>query len=179
MITQSNKEFELFFRENFSSVYALLKSYVKDSELAADLTQEAFTRMFENKEKILSLEHGKAFLYTTARYLYWNHCKHERAKKIYLESLDENETEDYNFLQEVTRQETIQILYTAINKLPKQTSKVIYLNLKGKTNTEIAKELQISVNTVKFLKKQAYKKLRTLLSKNYFLMLFFLLGDKC
>ena len=95
----------------------------------------------------------------------------------YFAQLDENDTDDYDFLQEVTRQETIRILYTAIDQLPPQSRRVILLNLEGKNNNEVAGELKISVNTVKFLKKSAYETLRGLLSKNYFFVLMFLLGE--
>ena len=176
-IIQSDKEFEAFFRENFSAVYAFMKRYTQDDELAADLAQETFIRVFERREEIVSVDYGKAFLYTVARHLYWTHCKHQRAMENYFAQLDENDTDDYDFLQEVTRQETIRILYTAIDQLPPQSRRVILLNLEGKNNNEVAGELKISVNTVKFLKKSAYETLRGLLSKNYFFVLMFLLGE--
>ena len=116
-------------------------------------------------------------MYTVARHLYWNHCKHQRAKENYFAQLDENDVDDYDFLQEVTRQETMRILYTAIDRLSPQTRKVILLNLEGKTNPEVAEELSISVNTVKYLKKSAYEALRSLLSKNCFVVFMFLLGE--
>lgn len=176
-IIRSDNEFEKFFRENFPAVYAFMKRYTQDDELAADLAQEAFVRVYERREEIISIEYGKAFLYTVARHLYWNHRKHLRAVDNYFAQLDEDDTDDYDFLQEVTRQETIRILYAAIDQLPPQTRRVILLNLEGKTNPEVAEILNVSVNTVKGLKKSAYSTLRDLLSKDYFLILLFLLGE--
>ena len=128
-IIQSNKDFEVFFRENFPSVYAFMKRYTGDDELAADLAQETFILVYERRDEIVSVDYGKAFLYTVARHLYWNHCKHQQAKEHYFAQLDENDVDDYDFLQEVTRQETMRILYTAIDRLSPQTRKVILLNL--------------------------------------------------
>ena len=176
-VIQSNKEFELFFRENFPSVYAFMKRYTKDNELAADLAQETFIRVYERRGEIVSVDYGKAFLYTVARHLYWNHCKHQWAEENYFAQLDESNVDDYDFLQEVTRQETMRMLYVAIDQLPPQTRNVILLNLEGKTNPEVAEELGISVNTVKCLKKSAYETLRGTLSQNYFVILMFLLGE--
>lgn len=175
-VIQSNKEFEVFFRENFPAVYTFMKRYTGDDELAADLAQEAFVRVFERREEVVSVEYGRAFLYTIARHLYWNHCKHQRVADKYSVQLNENEVDDYDFLKEVTRQETIRILYAAVDQLPPQTRRIILLNLEGKNNTEAAEELHISVNTVKDLKKAAYVTLRRLLSKDYFFVLTFLLG---
>mgnify|MGYP005905402915 CR=1 FL=1 len=176
VVIKSDKEFEKFFRENFPAVQAFMRRYTGDDELAADLAQEAFMRVFERREEIISVEYGKAFLYTVARHLYWNHCKHQRVKENYFAQLDEGNVDDYDFLQEVTRQETMRMLYVAIDQLPPQTRNVILLNLEGKTNPEVAEELGISVNTVKCLKKSAYETLRGLLSKNYLVILLFLLG---
>lgn len=175
-VIQSNKEFEVFFRENFPAVYTFMKRYTGDDELAADLAQEAFVRVFERREEVVSVEYGRAFLYTIARHLYWNHCKHQRVADNYSVQLNENEVDDYDFLKEVTRQETIRILYAAVDQLPPQTRRIILLNLEGKNNMETAEELHISVNTVKDLKKAAYVTLRRLLSKDYFFVLTFLLG---
>ena len=159
-IIQSNKDFEVFFRENFPSVYAFMKRYTGDDELAADLAQETFIRVYERRDEIVSVDYGKAFLYTVARHLYWNHCKHQRVKENYFAQLDEGNVDDYDFLQEVTRQETMRMLYVAIDQLPPQTRNVILLNLEGKTNPEVAEELGISVNTVKTQKRKAYAFLR-------------------
>ena len=48
-IIQSNKDFEVFFRENFPPVYAFMKRYTGDDELAADLAQETFIRVYERR----------------------------------------------------------------------------------------------------------------------------------
>ena len=176
-IIQTNKDFEVFFRENFPSVYAFMKRYTGDDELAADLAQETFIRVYERRDEIVSVDYGIALLYTVARHLYWNHCKHQGVKENYFAQLDEGNVDDYDFLQEVTRQETMRMLYVAIDQLPPQTRNVILLNLEGKTNPEVAEELGISVNTVKCLKKSAYETLRGTLSQNYFVILIFLLGE--
>ncbi len=169
----SKKGFESFFRENYPAVYAFLKRYVNDEELAADIAQETFIRVYERRKEITSIEYSRAFLYTVARNLYRNHCKHLNVEKQYCIRLDEADLYDYDFLNEVTHQETVRVLYTAVDALPPQTRRVILLNLKGKNNQEIAEELKISVNTVKYLKKSAYSKLKSKMSKHYFLLLLF------
>ncbi|MEG2277115.1 MAG: sigma-70 family RNA polymerase sigma factor [Odoribacter sp.] len=176
VVIKSHKEFESFFREFFPAVYAFLRQYTGgDEELSADLTQEAFVKVYERREEIESIEYAKAYLYTVARNLYWNHCKHQRAVDHYCAQLNEDDREDCDFLNEVTWQETVRILHIAINQLPPQARRVILLNLEGKNNNEVAETLQISVNTVKCLKKSAYVRLRGLLSDRYmtiFLLLF-------
>lgn len=170
-----NKDFEIFFRENFPSVYIFMKHYTGDDELARDLTQETFTRVFEQGENIVLGECGKAYLYTIARRLYWHHCRHKQVEQEYLDRLDENEADDYDFLKEVTQRETMWVLHAAIDQLSPRARQIIRLNLEGKSNSEVAECLQISLNTVKDLKKSAYVTLRNLLSKDYLFLLFCLI----
>ena len=174
---KSDQDFERFFKEFYPAVYAFMQHYTGDAELSADLTQDVFLRVYEQREKIVSLESAKAFLYTVGRYLYWNHCKHERARERYMEQLQEDEEDDYDFLSEVTKEETIRLLYAAIDKLPPQTRRIILLNLDGKNNDEIAEELSVTVNTVKTLKQSAYSALRKMLTRNLYLLLITVLGN--
>lgn len=172
---RTNTEFRKFFDEFFPAVYKLMKKYTGENELAQDLTQEAFVKVYECKEQFESLENAKAFLYTVARHLWLNHCKHEKIRKKFYADAEHAEEEYENFLQEVTFQETVRVLYQAIGQLAPQSKKIILLNLQGKNNNEIAEELRISVNTVKCLKKSAYLKLRKILDKEYWWILIYLL----
>lgn len=175
VIIQSDSEFESFFKEFFPAVYAFVRKYTGDDELAADLAQEAFVKVYERRAEIGSVESGRAYLYTVARHLYWSHCKRKQVEEKYVSTLDEDDGDDYDFLKEVTWQETLRILHTAIDQLPAQTREIILLNLEGKNNAEVAELLNMSVNTVKYLKKGAYVILRELLSKEYLLLLIILL----
>ena len=84
-------------------------------------------------------------------------------------------TEEDAIARDIT-QDTLRILHQAIDTLPPQTRKIILLGLNGKNNNEIAETLNISVNTVKSLKKSAYTSLREQL-KDPMLFLLFLLID--
>lgn len=166
----SHRAFRRFFEEFYPAVDAFLVGYTGgDMELARDLAQDTFLRVYERRHDIATVNHARAFLYTTARRLYLDHCKHRSVEMHYLDSyrdtLRDELQHDYAFLKAVTLHETHRILYGAIDRLPQQTRRIVLLNLQGKSNPEIAEELEISVNTVKSLKKSAYSALRTSLSK--------------
>ena len=145
--------------------------------MSRDVTQEAFVRVFVHRGEFETEENAKAFLYTVARRIYLDHCKHQKIENQYQNRVNEEDPEEYDFLKEVTQQEVSRILYDAVDKLPSQTRSIILLNLKGFNNTEVAERLGVSVNTIKSLKKSAYVTLRTLLSKDL-LMILFVLVDK-
>ena len=172
-----SRNFDDFFRAFLNPCAAFIERMMGSKAEAEDLAQDVFLRVWEHWGEFETEENAKAFLYTTARYLYWNHRKHEKAHQNYLKQLSESEEDDYNFLEEVTREETIRILYAAIDKLPPRAREVILLNLEGKDNNEVAESLHISLNTVKSLKKSAYVILRKLLAKDYYLILLMLLGE--
>ena len=177
MAIVSHKEFKAFFETFFIPVYTLMQRYTGECELSRDFTQEAFVRVFEHWGEFETEENAKAFLYTVARRIYLDHCKHQKIENQYQNRVNEENTEEYDFLKEVTQQEVSRILYDAVDKLPSQTRSIILLNLKGFNNTEVAERLGVSVNTIKSLKKSAYVTLRTLLSKDL-LMILFVLIDK-
>lgn len=177
MAIVSHKEFKAFFETFFIPVYTLMQRYAGERELSRDFTQEAFVRVFEHWGEFETEENAKAFLYTVARRIYLDHCKHQKIENQYQNRVNEENTEEYDFLKEVTQQEVSRILYDAVDKLPSQTRSIILLNLKGFNNTEVAERLGVSVNTIKSLKKSAYVTLRTLLSKDL-LMILFVLVDK-
>ena len=177
MAIVSHKEFKAFFETFFIPVYTLMQRYTGERELSRDFTQEAFVRVFEHWGEFETEENAKAFLYTAARRIYLDHCKHQKIENQYQNRVNEEELEEYDFLKEVTQQEVSRILYDAVDKLPSQTRSIILLNLKGFNNTEVAERLGVSVNTIKSLKKSAYVTLRTLLSKDL-LMILFVLVDK-
>ena len=177
MAIVSHKEFKAFFETFFIPVYTLMQRYTGERDLSRDFPQEAFVRVFEHWGEFETEENAKAFLYTVARRIYLDHCKHQKIENQYQNRVNEEELEEYDFLKEVTQQEVSRILYDAVDKLPSQTRSIILLNLKGFNNTEVAERLGVSVNTIKSLKKSAYVTLRTLLSKDL-LMILFVLVDK-
>ena len=158
----NNRDFKLFFQEYFEPVYRFNRKYTTDDDLARDVTQESFIRLYERRADFNANEQAKSFVYLTARNLCLDHLRHKSIEKEYLQQLPPLE-EDPTVLKEITLQETLRILHAAIQQLPPQSKEIIKQSLNGKNNTEIAEILSVSVNTVKTLKKNAYSTLRRLL----------------
>lgn len=165
--------FQDFFRENFRKLLLFSGRYLNDTDLAADVAQECFIRLWNSKAEFQSEEKMMAFLYTTARNLSLDHIKHSGIVSAHMQRCPE-ESELY-FSEAVAEEEIYEMVYRAIDRLAPQSRKVILLSLEGKSNTEIAETLSISVNSVRTHKQNAHKKLRSFLQQ-YFI--FFLLLQK-
>ena len=161
----NNKRFELFFNTYYEPVYLFSLKYVREEPVAQDIAQNVFVRLYEKRENFYAIEKAKSFAYTTAHNLCLNHLRHSQIAQKYISQREEEE--EQNCLHEITYQETLRLLSFAISQLPPQTREIIQLGLEGNNNTEIADLLHISVNTVKSMKKSAYRRLREILGKEY------------
>ena len=163
--------FRELFQENFRKLLLFALQYVNEREPAADIAQECFVRLWNCGASFASEEKIVGFLYTTARHLSLDHIKHSGVVAAHAQQIP---VQSEAFFQEkVTEEETYEMIYRAVDKLPPQSRKVILLTLEGKSNPEIAEILQITVNSVRTHKQSAYKKLKSFLQE-YFLYFLFL-----
>lgn len=165
----------------FKSLYPVMCSiadhYVNDETLSEDIAQEAFIKLWDKKEILHDISSIKSYLYIMVRNLSIDYLRNTKNKIVPLEVFPQrhlsNEEEN-----ELINEEVIALLYHAINTLPPQSSKIILLLLEGLGNKEIAEKLKISINSVKTLKYNALKSLRTKLGDDLALILFTLIGEK-
>lgn len=171
MLFKTDKEFKAFFEAYFEPVYRFARKYTEEDDVARDIAQDTFIRLYGRRSDFDVVEKAKSFSYITARNLCLDYLKHQKIEYIYTRQAVLNK-EDQTFLHEITYQETLCILRKAIKGLPPQSRKIILLGLDGYNNNEIADILNISVNTIKTLKKDAYKKLKDILGKEFIFVLF-------
>jgi RNA polymerase sigma-70 factor (ECF subfamily) len=162
------KAFKQFFESFYPSVCVFAHKYLKNIELAEDFAQEAFVEYWLRKDNFSEIKAIKGFIYTVTKNKCLNHLK---IKSIRENILNNEILSDSFFYELILEEETYRIVHQAVNKLPPQTQKIVWLSLEGNKNQDIADLLAISLNTVKTLKKHAYKDLRVHLKDNVFLLL--------
>lgn len=142
-----------------------------DEEKAKDVTQEAFVKLWQKDTEEFSDENAlRTYMYVLVK----NACISEirKEKNRPNTSLEEDlPIADQDFLNEVLRNETYQLLRDAIKELSPQAAKVVGLALKGYSNQEVADELGVTINTVKTVKKRAYSALKQKLSSQFIVLL--------
>mgnify|MGYP000391631844 CR=1 FL=1 len=88
-----------------------------------------------------------------------NYIKHQKIRLRYEQSL--HDLEDKTLFEYFSIEEEVErILLKTQENLPPKCKRIFILAIQGKNNDEIAKELNISVNTVKTQKKIAYRTLK-------------------
>ncbi|GAA4305382.1 RNA polymerase sigma-70 factor [Aestuariibaculum suncheonense] len=172
----SLKEFKEYFDNQYMSLCLFANKYIGDLELAKDIVQDVFVKIWEDKITFKNENNIKTYLYASVK----NKCLDYLKSKMYKSTaqlsdkdIQKMETEPF-FLREVALVETSKIIHQAIETLPKKCAEILLLSIQEYSNQDIATELNISVNTVKAQKKIAYKKLKPIL-KEYFLFLVFAL----
>ncbi len=150
--------------------------YISDRTVAEDIVQETFLKFWRSDDPFPSLAAAKGFLYKVVRNDCLNYIKHQVVRDNYLtrqKKVQEESTPD--FVESMISAEVAGELVHAINRLPEECRKIFRLSYFDEmSNVEIAKALELSVQTVKNQKSRGYKLLREMLRKNIRALLFFL-----
>lgn len=161
------KIFRAFFEQHYKALVNYANAYLFDIDASEDIVQEVFIALWE-KSEVLNIEHS---LIAYVRSMVRNSCLN------YLKSI--KITDDFkllemnaSFITEYTfdvEEEDKKILYRQIMKsidaLPERMRTVVTLKfMHNYTYKDIAKELNISVNTVKTQLKRAKVRIIELLT---------------
>jgi RNA polymerase sigma-70 factor (ECF subfamily) len=141
--------FSKLFAESRQALLQYIRRFVRSSETAKEIVQEAFLRTYRERESIITL---RAFLFSTARNLAANELRHRRTvERDIVESFDESRVEvEYESLEsELLRDERNRLLEQAIDRLPPQCRAAFTLRVFHECSyREVADRLGISVKTV-------------------------------
>ncbi|WP_346863670.1 RNA polymerase sigma-70 factor [uncultured Draconibacterium sp.] len=155
------RAFRVLFDEYYSSLCLYANSIVHDIELSQDIVSECFVRIWERRESIEIESSIKYYLLISVRNSIYGFMRSPESRKTDINTviarLENTAIEEYN----LEKDETIYQLSKLIEQLPEQRKNILELAaFKGKTYTEIAEQLNISVNTVKTQMARAYRFLR-------------------
>lgn len=152
---------ENVWREHYKPLINYTKNIVKRDDLAEDIVADAFIKLYNCP----NWSCPRAFLYVCCRNAAydWLDCdKIHQEKYEEIARMEPPATNDYDQLYFFYITE----LYKAVLKLPVARREIFYrLFREGQTTTQIAKELKISVQTVRNQKTKAIEGLQRLLCK--------------
>ena len=160
--------FSSLFRKHEHKLYTLALRLTKSDQVAKDIIQDVFLKLWEHKEEIRTILNVEAWLYRVTENKIIDFLRKAaadtRLKKIVWTNVQQiiNEAELH-----VAAKEYNQIIQRAIDQLPPQRKLIYQLNKEdGLSYQQIAEELNISRHTVKNQLFSAVQSVRSYISKN-------------
>lgn len=163
--TLNLKDYKNLFDSTYPAMCLFAVKYVKDLDIAKDIVQDVFIKIWELKVVFQNENAVKSFLYTSIKNKSLDYLKSRYVKNTETFSMaDITLVEDDSFfMNEVIVAEVSYTIQNAIATLPPKCAEILKLSIQNFKNEEIAEQLNISINTVKAQKKIAYKRLKPLL----------------
>ncbi len=172
-----NTKDRVLYKRLYDTYYAALCHYasrlLRNIASEEDVVQDVFVKFWETDTVFNTTRAVTSYLYRAVYNACLNllrDCKEFAGGMTLFDQLfaDFNSFDNERFLLE---DEYFRQIYIAIDTLAFQRRQIILKTLEGKTIGEIANELNISINTVKTLKKKAYSELRKKLPAPLFVLL--------
>lgn len=162
---RDSRVYEVVFKKYYPGLVMFVCRHVGDREVAKDIVQDIFFKLFEISHSLSKDFNLKSWFYKVARNAAVDYLRHlqvvDRHKFLMAEAMLTSEELDEEIDEEVYNR-----VNEAIDSLPEQCRLIIKLNvIEGKKYLEIAEELDISINTIRTQVSRGYKKLREILSR--------------
>jgi RNA polymerase sigma-70 factor (ECF subfamily) len=162
----SKQAFEAVYRKYHRMLYSIALRYLSSTEDAEDAVADVFVHLWEIRRDLVVETNLRNYLYTMTKNNILNRLR--KSKPVFLSvDCDEAHQKEEEALEEfLDRKEMEDRLYHAINSLPEQKRKICLLKMDGNlTNEDIAKRMNISLNTVKTHYLQSLRMLRMALCR--------------
>jgi RNA polymerase sigma-70 factor (ECF subfamily) len=155
--------FEEIFNRYWLKLYAAAYKRVKCREVSEEIIQDLFTILWTKRGSVQIHTSLAAYLYTSVRYLVFNHLQKEMVRENYKDSfLAANKSFDNSTEEAVLVNDLNRNIEKVMNYLPPKCRSVFELSRKeNKTNREIAEVLGISEKTVEGHLTKAIKQLKS------------------
>lgn len=167
--------FNILVKENLTMVLNFVYRFVYDTEMAEDITQEVFIKVWKNICKYDETKNFKSWLFSIAKNTAIDYTRKRKTIPFSsFENIDESNSfieniqdENFNLLNEAILNDKKNYILKEINNLNAKQQLVLYLYYYEEMNfAEIAKILNISVNTIKSQHLRGIKTLKKIMHPN-------------
>lgn len=151
-------------------VFRFAWRFTDQYQAAEDIATESFLKLWEKRKGFEEWNKMKSFLFTTVRNACLNYLRDEKRHAAHQDKL-RIMTPDaaYDLAQHPVAERVYDYMEEEIGRLPEKMKSILFLQLRGLNNEEIAVKLGLAEKTVRNLKVQALKMLRIrLLNKELF-----------
>lgn len=155
------KVYEALFRELYAPLCGYALKIVKDKEIAEEIVQELFYKLWKNRSSLNIKISLKSYLYKAVYNKALHHFDHEKVKSKYADYVAHNSTYTQTPEEAMQTGEVYTIYKETLNSLPRNCKRIFQMSRNyGLKYHEIADRLSISVKTVEANMGKALKAFR-------------------
>lgn len=159
--------FRILFHRYRSKLYKFSLRYVKSVDVAEDIIQDAFLKIWEQRQALQPELSFEAYLFRISRNQIFNEFKKSSRLAAFEAFTLQNITDNRQTEWEVIAQNYQELLHSALELLPPQRRQIFQLSrIEGLSHEEIAQQLNLSKNTIKVQINKALKSIREFLEMN-------------
>lgn len=165
-VAEGNQQaFCKLFEEFKGKVYSYSCYFTHSPVTAEEITQDVFMKIWAGRESIAGIENIEAWISTITRNLCFNYLKKIALdKRLFRAMANKEAVSEENVDQYILYKDQLSLLGEALAQLSPQQKLIFSLNRdQGLKNEEIARQLNISPNTVKTHMVSALRKIRRFL----------------
>lgn len=168
------KAFTQAYERYHKLLYVLAYRYLMSSDMAEDVVQHVFTRLWEFRSELRVGISLKNYLFTMTKNHVLNMIRNENtAITRNYEMAQSAPVYEDNLIENLEKKELMSSFYKAVDMLPAQKRDICLMKVKEElTNQEIAERMNLSINTIKTHYSEALKLLRIHLSKMLIIVTF-------
>jgi RNA polymerase sigma-70 factor (ECF subfamily) len=172
--SQNKVVFDFIFNYYYSGLCAYARRWVTAPDVAEDLVQDFFVRLWMNSSKLEISTSLRSYLFTSVKNKAVNHLKHVKVKEQYgirtMQTFQHDDPEEWQF----SEPELTELIEKGMEKLPPRCKEIFIMSrFEGKDNAKIAEILTLSKRTVELQISNALKVLRVELKDYLPSVLFF------
>ena len=154
-------DIENIFKKYYGALCYYASQYVMDREVVADLVQDIFVHLIELRQSFETPEHLRNYLYLSVKNACLNNLHKSHLKERHLKYVQETQPVADIPSEEILTAEVYRQLKEAVEELPLECRKILYMSyFEGINNEQVAEQLQVSVNTVRAQKMRGKKLLK-------------------
>lgn len=159
------KAFEKIFREYSRELYLIAVGLCDDPAVAEDAVQESFIYLWGHRGQLDPAYPVINYLRTSVKNYVMNYFRHMKVRMNHEEEI----IREHLFLHEEEEDWTpkIEAVRQVIDTLPENCRKIFIMSvIEGMSYADTAKNMDVSVNTVKSQVKIAYRKIKKIIQEN-------------
>jgi RNA polymerase sigma-70 factor (family 1) len=170
--------FSSLYHQHSKTLYRKIVWMVNDEEVAKELLQDLFLKLWESREKIDLTKPFRSFLYTIAVNLVYDYFRKATKRKELESHILTLAVDYYTHVEEaMISKETLEMLNDVINQLPPQRKQIFVLcKVDGKSYDEVSEMLNISRSTIHDHIVKANRMIKDYLSKHPDILLYLLIS---